>query len=70
MLFVIFGTQFVTQTQDCNRFTALVPPQPNNIQAGLSNHHWNTFLIIFRVEVKIALNLKGLWNLFVDILLH
>ena len=42
----------------------------NSIQGRRLPYHWNTFLIIFRVKEKIVHNLKGLSNLFANILPH
>ena len=74
MLFVIFRIKSVTQTQDCNHTSLWFPSQlkqhsGSSIQCRL-NHHWHTFWIIFRVKENIVHTLKGLSNLFVDMLPH
>ena len=41
-----------------------------NVQGRRMNHHRKTLLLIFRIKEKIVHSLKGLSNLFADILPH
>ena len=69
-LFVIFRIKSVTPCKHGNVIAhrSGSSHNSNNIEGRRSNHHCKTFLIIFRVKEKIVHSLKGLSNLFADIL--
>ena len=71
MLFVIFRIKSVTQ-----RLGIVIAHRSGSchnsktVQGRRLNHHRKTLLLIFRIKEKIVHSLKGLSNLFADILPH